>query len=462
MDDKVIIISADGHCGGPPEGYRDYLDPKYRDLLQTALQPEHDVWVKLVPTHTSVSPEILEFSDPDRNIRDGGEASSWDWDLRLKQLDHEGAAGEMIAYGAHNAAHLFHSALNNAQPAEVRWAGTQAFHRWMADGIAVGGGRFVGVGEPGPCLDMDATVKELHWLAEHGFTAVSLPGAIVDPDLPPFHDAYYEPFWSTCADLGLNLNIHAGWGMPQGMLAAFAEMFYTETRGDGDGADTGQGAVDLMAAGEAISTDDASPFVLDIGPRRGMWRLMLAGVFDRYPSLQLLLTEVRADWVPPTLRHLDARFLRGGTPLKRKPSEYWHDHCWVTPSAVHTCEIEMRGELGMDKMLFGIDLPHAESTWPNTHDWIRHNFAGVPEDEARAILGERSLDLLGFDRALMRQVADRIGPEPSDILGRFEIAPELLQVFHGRSGMLRGPEDVDTGIIDTVLDEDLDLLKIVR
>jgi len=33
-----------------------------------------------------------------------------------------------------------------------------------------------------------------------------------------------------------------------------------------------------------------------------MWQLMLGGVFDRHPNLKLMMTEVRADWIPATLR----------------------------------------------------------------------------------------------------------------------------------------------------------------
>ena len=49
---------------------------------------------------------------------------------------------------------------------------------------------------------------------------------------------------------------------------------------------------------------------------------MLAGVFDRYPELQLVLTEVRADWLPATLAILDKRFANGATPLRKSPTEY--------------------------------------------------------------------------------------------------------------------------------------------
>ena len=56
-------------------------------------------------------------------------------------------------------------------------------------------------------------------------------------------------------------------------------------------------------------------------PRRPMWQLMLGGVFDRHPDLKLVLTEVRADWIPATLRHLDAVYEqhRSDLPARRRP-----------------------------------------------------------------------------------------------------------------------------------------------
>ena len=44
----------------------------------------------------------------------------------------------------------------------------------------------------------------------------------------------------------------------------------------------------------------------NVDSRRPMWQMMLGGVFDRHPGLKLLLTEIRLDWIPATLQHLDA------------------------------------------------------------------------------------------------------------------------------------------------------------
>ena len=36
--------------------------------------------------------------------------------------------------------------------------------------------------------------------------------------------------------------------------------------------------------------------------RRVLWQLILSGIFDRYPNLKLVMTELRADWVPARLQ----------------------------------------------------------------------------------------------------------------------------------------------------------------
>ena len=76
----------------------------------------------------------------------------------------------------------------------------------------------------------------------------------------------------------------------------------------------------------------------DLRSRRPLWQLMLGGVFDRHPDLRLMMTEVRADWVPDTLQRLDAVFEehRGDVPARRKPSDYWQANCLAGLSFMHT------------------------------------------------------------------------------------------------------------------------------
>ena len=188
-----------------------------------------------------------------------------------------------------------------------------------------------------------------------------------------------------------------------------------------------------------------------------MWQLMLAGVFDRHPGLRLVPTEVRADWIPGTIAALDERFDRGDTPLQQRPSEYWHQNFFVTPSSVHRCEMEMRHEIGVEEMIFGTDYPHPEGTWPNTQDWIRAAFDGVPEAEARAILGENAIRCFRLDRDKLAKVAERIAPKAEDVLGGgYDVDPRRIDLFTDRRGHPKPAEQVNAEGVHTLLAEDLE------
>jgi hypothetical protein len=181
---------------------------------------------------------------------------------------------------------------------------------------------------------------------------------------------------------------------------------------------------------------------------------MLAGVFDRYPNLKMVLTEVRADWVPQTIRRLDHLFENSDTPLKMRPSEYWQRHFFITPSSIHRCEMAMRHDIGVSQLLFGVDYPHPEGTWPNTRDWIRATFSNVPEDEARWILGENAIRCYGLNQPTLAAIAERIGPKPSDVLGTHHVSEQLIRQFDLRGGITKPAERADVAVIDPLFNAD--------
>jgi Amidohydrolase len=210
---------------------------------------------------------------------------------------------------------------------------------------------------------------------------------------------------------------------------------------------------------EAMLPPDSPQGMALLGTRRLLWQLMLGGVFDRHPTLEIALTEVRADWVPETIAHLDAYFASSAVKPAKKPSEYWATNCRVAPSSPRPYEIAARHEIGVDRFMFGTDYPHPEGTWPNTLDWIRATFDGVPEDELRLILGENAISCYGLDRAKLAEIADRIGPDASDLLaGRDQVDAEIVASFHNRSGYRAPAEVVDTGVLDTMLAADVNAL----
>ena len=446
----LLMFSGDGHFSAEPEAYRSYLEPQYRSALDD-LEAENARFAEVARTVRPVLPtEVMEVVDPDGIYDQGGLLGAWDVGKRLTELDREGIAGEIVFPGHQFCVPPFFSVVNNPFPPELRAAGQRAHHRWAADCFAESNGRIFGYAEPGPCLDLDETIRELRWCADHRFRSVQLPGNVSDTDLPPLTDSYYEPFWAACAEMGLTLAVHAGYGQEQGRFWDFADAFMKKTVG-------AEGNLNLSSnMMEQFEQDEESPLRLEMGPRRAIWQLMLGGVFDRHPDLKMVLTEVRADWVPPTLRRLDALADRAGSNLKLKPSEYWSRNCFVAPSSIHVCELEMRAEIGIDNIIFGTDYPHPEGTWPNTQDWNRIAFQGVPEVDARKIFSENAMRCFGIDPAPFEAIAARIGPRVEDILVDSHNIPQVrIEHFDHRGGITRPAEEVSIADIDGLFAEDL-------
>jgi hypothetical protein len=221
----------------------------------------------------------------------------------------------------------------------------------------------------------------------------------------------------------------------------------------------------MLQHAEAVSDESLLFFFnflnKNLDSRRPMWQMMLGGVFDRHPDLKLVLTEIRVDWIPATLAHLDGIWERNRNelPAKRPPSEYWKTNCLAGASFIHKAEVEHRHELGVETILFGRDFPHHESTWPQTQAFLRDAFAGVPDDEARLMLGENGIRFLGLDRDRLAAIAKRIGPKLQDITGGSAMSPELLERFEGSSGYLKPYEGGDQlADVDVMLAEDLAVL----
>jgi predicted TIM-barrel fold metal-dependent hydrolase len=277
-------------------------------------------------------------------------------------------------------------------------------------------------------------------------------------DMPPLFDEYWDPYWAACAERNITVVVHAGFGTEHGKAFPQVERIYRDVERAAGSNDMAA----LFAHTDAVS-DESLQFFHDflnhnVDSRRPMWQMMLGGVFDRHPDLRLMLTEIRLDWIPATLGHLDAIYdERGDLPAKHKPSEYWKTNCLAGASFIHKIEVEMRHEIGVETILFGRDFPHPEATWPNTRDWLRLAFEGVPDDEVRLMLGENAIRFFGLDRERLVEIAKRIGPRIEDINhGTWEVSEELIANFNQRGGFLKPAEGADKlPMVDKLLEQDL-------
>jgi predicted TIM-barrel fold metal-dependent hydrolase len=377
--DRYIVISSDGHAGGQMDEYRGYLESKYLD--------EFDEWAK-------------SYVNPWDDLRAATAYRNWDSAKRLQELEDDGVVGEVLF--PNTIPPFFPSGNLLAQaPApeeyELRWAGLTAHNRWLADFCADTPGRRAGMAQIF-LNDVDDAVAEIHWAREHGlFGGILLPGVPPDSDLPPLIAPDYDPIWAACQDLGMPINNHSGAAGPKpgGYKASMAL------------------------------------FMVELGwySHRVFWQMALGGAFARYPGLKLVLTEQSCGWVPQVLNMLDHQYDRfcdpgtaeshfGGELVKEvtePPSYYWANNCYAGASFLRPCEIPLRDEIGVDRIMWGQDYPHIEGTYPYTTEALRNTFAGLPVDEVAPMVGLTAVDVYGFDLDVLTPVAANVGPTVDEV-----------------------------------------------
>lgn len=138
--------------------------------------------------------------------------------------------------------------------------------------------------------------------------------------------------------------------------------------------------------------------------------LIFDGVFDRFPTLQIVFIEFAFNWILPLMWRMDAihAALGSETGLKRKPSEYVRDHMWFTTQPLDYPEdkLELSNVLEWmeaDKiLLFSSDYPHWTFDEPR---WLVKHIPARMRDQVMFGNGLQLFDLPNTVPALPGQVS---------------------------------------------------------
>jgi predicted TIM-barrel fold metal-dependent hydrolase len=381
-DERYVVISSDCHGGGNVAEYRPYLDPKWRD--------EFDAW-------------LAAFEMPYDDLKGDNGARNWDSDRRARDLAADGQVGEVIF--PNTIPPFFPKVSLTTQPPAItaadmerRWAGLQAHNRWLVDFCADKPGQRAGIVQI-TLHDIEASVEEVRWAHDAGLRGgVLLPGTPPGLGLPQLFDSCYDPLWRVCDELGMPVNHHTGSASPS------------------------MGPTDV----------DAVIFLLEVSwfAHRALTHLIVGGALERFPGMQLVFTEQGTAWVPEEITKLDYFFDRMGNAggsqeqvwgrsvverLSLKPSEYWARQCHVGASFIRPAEVPLRRVVGVDRIMWGSDYPHKESSHPYSREAMRAAFAGVPHDEVAQMLGGNAAALYGFDLDVLAPLAAQHGPRVNEI-----------------------------------------------
>lgn len=387
--DAYTVISADCHAGADLVDYRPYLEQRYHD--------DFDAWA-------------ATFVNPFRDLSEPGAERNWDDEVRNRDLDDEGVAGEVLF--PNTVPPFFPRGSLTAPPPrdgyelQLRWAGLRAHNRWLVDFCSRAAQRRAGVGQI-LLNDLDAAVNEIGVIADAGLRGgVLLPGIAPGCGLPPLYAEHWEPLWAACEAHGVVVNQHGG--------------------------SAGPVPEPEWGSAMAVWVYESAWFA-----HRVLWHLVLNGTLERHPELQLVLTEQGAGWVPATLDSLEGAASRYSRPdsaisrfagpdagaLPRSPREYWERQCHVGASFFRPRECAERHRIGVGRIMWGSDYPHYEGTAPHTKAALRHTFAGVDPDEVAAMVGGNAAALYRFDLDALAPLAARIGPTVAEVAEPLEAVP---------------------------------------
>jgi predicted TIM-barrel fold metal-dependent hydrolase len=133
--------------------------------------------------------------------------------------------------------------------------------------------------------------------------------------------------------------------------------------------------------------------------QRTLTSIILGGVLERFPKLQIISAENDVGWFPHFMYRMDHAYEKFNVltdePLPMKPSEYIKRQVWATflDDPVGPATYRLFGE---GNYMWGSDFPHTDSTWPRSREVIAKDFAGVPEEITRKIVFDNAARLYGL------------------------------------------------------------------
>ncbi|HEX2572695.1 MAG TPA: amidohydrolase family protein [Polyangia bacterium] len=224
--------------------------------------------------------------------------------------------------------------------------------------------------------DIDAALAEMTRTAQLGAACFLFP---VDPAPGQrYDDRRFEPLWSAAAELGLPVMLHLqAMRSIYGRAPVFDLLRHTS------------GVVHLHLSLAAMS---------------------LSGVFARHPGLRVGAVEWGGSWVPYLLERIDAAYRadHGRTVARLAEGALPSDHLRRALFVIFqedAAALALRDQIGIERLLWGNDYPHAESTFPRSREILAAQLDQVASEDAARFTFKNAAERFGF--VLERLVASK-------------------------------------------------------
>ncbi|SRR5579875_464107 len=250
-----------------------------------------------------------------------------------------------------------------------------------------------------PVWDMDLTLKEMTRLREQGITGFTISDKPHMVGLPDLDAPYFAPMWSLANDMGAVINFHIGSGGHRQMGAEDPEIS------------------EQIRRGSAVAGPNPDLYWESFGPQRRLailatqfymsnvriiTNLCMSDMFDRYPNVKIASAESGLGWIPFVLEAMEYQLDEMVTDpsevklQKRRPSEYFRDHIYVTFWFERVGPTKLLEDIGVRNVLVETDIPHPTCIYPGAKERIASVMAQLDPVTRRRILQDNAVELYGL------------------------------------------------------------------
>jgi predicted TIM-barrel fold metal-dependent hydrolase len=369
----ITAISADSHVTEPGDCYLPYIDPAFRDRAPVAITDDTMGAAMVVDNGATIIPYGMiaaagrSWDQISPFIHVGWDelhAGGWDPNARLAEQDRDGVRAEVLYPSVG-------MLLCNHSDGDYKHACFQAYNQWIAEFTSVAPDRLIGQGQTA-LRSVAEGIADLERINELGLKGVMVPGFPAGDDEGDFDDPRWDPFWQAAVELDLPVSFHI-------LTGGGGTLGTSDFRGPKMNSFLGI----IRSCQDVIGT------------------LIFGRVFDRVPELRIVCVEADAGWVPHWMYRADHAVERhrnwlGSGDLEREPSEYFHDHVFVTFQddwvAFQTAHL-----MNHERLLWASDHPHSDSTFPDSQKVLAEHTAHLDDDVRDDIAWRNCARLYGLE-----------------------------------------------------------------
>lgn len=367
-----VVVDCDSHVLEPPDLWERYLERRYRDRairIERGPNGERLVIGGVTVLEGSLAglggahlPRDTLFG-AGRTYLEGCPPGSFDVPGRIALYDR---------WGVHKAI-VFPTICILPFPTEdhdLANAYCRAYNTWQIEYTQALGQRIAPVAVVN-WHDVDAAAKELDRCLSAGFKGLFVPPEVIDGRAPG--DPHFDPLWARCVDANVPGCLHVIVRF-KGAASAFGAWH-----------ETAPGATFTFGMGGA---GQLMPAVAS---------MVLSGVFDRLPTLKIVSVEAGCGYAAYLMDRLDQKYrvFSFAQVIRKKPSEYFRSNLYFVAEPEERTIGAMLDLVGEDRILWGSDFPHVDSTL-DAAKFVASAVADLSPDRRAKVLGTNAMALFGL------------------------------------------------------------------